>query len=1091
MRDLFIGVQGAMGLQAGLSGLVRLNDAINLTNARLRQATASMQQFSQAQAQALRLSAETGAGYESIVALYSRLSLTAKDYGLTQERIAAVTEITARALKVSGAEASESASVITQLSQALGSGVLRGDEFNSIMENGGRLAKALADGLGLPIGQLRNLAEQGLLTTDIVVKALESQRAAIAAEAQAMPQTVGASLVAVRDAFGQTVARMDQASGASSVLGAALSALARNMDAVAATGLVAAVSAAAVVIVRKTQSVWASMTATLSEVAAERQAIATSVAHAQARVSYATAELAAAQAAVASASGMQRLSVVQSALIPAQQRLAAAQAGLSAALSASTLAARGLSAVLAFVGGPVGLITTLLTAGVTAWALWGSSASRAADKAREAIDRARDVMQRFRKEQQFGTGDTGAINEGIAAQKSQIADLEAQYQQATLRAKSAKGNVDYAASMQSKADAVAQRLKAARTELTSLQSAQADIARRDAQNAAPGAPTALGRELMRKQFDAYVAQYRDKAGQLQAAIAELQSKAKAAGLSQDSAEYQKALAAVRAKFAPKGTGGAGLSSGAELSAIRAQADAEFALLKDGLARAQTAYDDALGEHLVSIKGYYAAKTALDQQAIDADIARTRAQLDAQQGIAATGKTENDRLRARGEVSKLEADLIVLNNKRADVETANAAKAAQAESRLADALAKVREELAQATGAQTDADRRAAIASQYADLRRQLVAEGQDTALVDKLIDVKAAQANLNALQAKWQQTLQAMRDAQQAVNLQQQAGLLTPAQATAQTAGIQRQGAVTLQGLLPGMEAAAQAIGPEQVAHIQAWRNELAQAQQVADQMAPVWNDIGSTFSSALQGMVQGTQTWAQAVGSLFKGVSDAFLKHVVIDPFQQWVAQQAKMLTMKLGFSQQEQAMNTATAAQTVAAKTAETTTVVSANAAQAGSGAASALAGIPYVGPALAVAGMAAMVAAVMALLGKGFATGGLVRGPGTGTSDSIPARLSAGEYVVRAAAVRQIGTGALDAINGLKRPPSVVSGRMAFAAGGLVPAAAPDAAAHPQAPGVRIINAIDPSITADYMNSPSGEKVVLNIISRNARAVRSALG
>lgn len=1089
MRDLFLSVQAAMGLQSGLSGLVRINDAVNLTNARLRQATTSVQQFSQAQAQALRLSAETGAGYESIVALYSRLSLTAKDYGLTQERIAAVTEITARALKVSGAAASESASVITQLSQALGSGVLRGDEFNSIMENGGRLAKALADGLGLPIGQLRSLAEQGLLTTDIVVKALESQRAAIAAEAQAMPQTVGASLVAVRDAFGQTVARMDQASGASSLLGSALGALARHMDAVAATGLTAAMAAAAAAIARKTQAALQSAGAMLSEMAAERQAIATSIAHTQARVSYAQAELAAAQAAVASASGMQRLSVVQSTLVPAQQRLAAAQAGLATALSASTVAARGLSAVLAFVGGPIGLITALLSAGVTAWALWGSSASRAADKAREAIDRARDVMQRFRKEQQFGTGDTGAINEGIAAQKTQIAALEAQVQQARQRAASAKGNIDYAAAMQAQADAAASRLKSARAELAALQTTQADIARRDAQSSAPGAPTALGRELMKKQFDAYVAQYRDKAGQLQAAIAELQAKAKAAGLSQDSAEYQKALAAVRAKFAPKG--GAGIAPGAELSAIRAQADAEFALLKDGLARAQTAYDVALDQHLVSIKGYYAAKTALDQQAIDADINRIRAQLDAQRQIAATGKAESDRIRARGEVSKLEADLINLNNKRADVETANAAKAAQAEQKLAVALRQARTELAQLTGTETAADRRTAIAAQYADLRTQLAAEGQDTALIDRLIDVKAAQANLNALQAKWQQTLQAMRDAQQAVSLQQQAGLLTPAQATQQTAAIQQTGAGELAGLLPGMEAAAQAIGPEQVAHIQAWRNELTAAQQVADQMASVWNDIGSTFSSALQGMAQGTQTWAQALYGLFKGVSDAFLKYVVIDPFQQWVAQQARMLAMKLGFSQQEQALNTATAAQTVAAKTAETTTVVSANAAQAGSGAASALASIPYVGPALAVAGMAAMVAAVMALLGKGFATGGLVRGPGTGTSDSIPARLSAGEYVVRAAAVRQIGTGALDAINGLKRSPGIVSGRMAFAAGGLVPAAAPADGAAPQAPGVRIINAIDPALTADYLNSPAGEKVVLNIISRNPRAVRSALG
>ncbi len=127
-----------------------------------------------------------------------------------------------------------------------------------------------------------------------------------------------------------------------------------------------------------------------------------------------------------------------------------------------------------------------------------------------------------------------------------------------------------------------------------------------------------------------------------------------------------------------------------------------------------------------------------------------------------------------------------------------------------------------------------------------------------------------------------------------------------------------------------------------------------------------------------------------------------------------------------------------------------------------------------------------------GKGFklfAGGGYVSGPGTATSDSIPARLSAGEYVIRAAAVKQFGVSFLDAINGLKRAPRVLgAGGLAFAAGGLVP----QAAAAPQAlQAIQIVNSLDPSVTLDHLQSAAGARIILNTISANPRAVRAALG
>ena len=545
---------------------------------------------------------------------------------------------------------------------------------------------------------------------------------------------------------------------------------------------------------------------------------------------------------------------------------------------------------------------------------------------------------------------------------------------------------------------------------------------------------------------------------------------------------------------PKAVKPAQDTTGAQTTLMKAQLDAEFALLKDGLTRQQTALDAALEDRLVSVRDYYTQKTAIEQREIDAEIARKQQELARSQQVATTGKSENDRLRSKAEVAKAEADLITLNNRRTDIELANARKAAQAERELADALAQAREELAQITSTATDADRQAAIERSYRDLRARLAAESDadGVSLVDRLINVKAAQANLAALEAQWRQVTERLRNAQEAIQAQQQAGLLTEAQARQQIVALQQQSATEMERLLPTMQQAAQAIGPDAVIRVQAWRNELDRTKLTVDEMAPLWNRIGESFGGALNGMITGAQTWRSALSSIFQQVADAFLQQIVIQPFQQWIAMQARMLALKLGFIQQEQTVDAAASAAKVAQKTTETTAVVSMDAAKAGAGAAASQASIPIVGPGLAIAAMVAMVAAVMALLGgiKKFAGGGLVSGPGSATSDSIPARLSAGEYVVRAAAVRQVGVAFLDSLNGLSAGPRFKGGELAFAAGGLVPEVKVPPAQPQMNQAVRIVNAVDPGVTHDHLQSPAGERVIVNIIGRNARAIRSAL-
>ncbi|WP_454258615.1 phage tail protein [Pseudoxanthomonas mexicana] len=533
---------------------------------------------------------------------------------------------------------------------------------------------------------------------------------------------------------------------------------------------------------------------------------------------------------------------------------------------------------------------------------------------------------------------------------------------------------------------------------------------------------------------------------------------------------------------------------AQAALLKAQMDAELALLKDALKREQTTLDAALEDRLVSVRDYYAQKTALEQREIDAEIARKQQELARSQQMTSGGKSENEHLKAKAEVAKIEAELIVLNIRRADIEQANARAAAKAERELADALAQAREELAQITGTATDTDRQAAIARSYRDLRARLAAESDTdgVALVDRLINVKAAQANLAALESQWRQVTERMRNAQEAIGIQQQAGLLSEAQARQQIVVLQQQSATEMQRLLPAMQQAAVAIGPDAVLRVEAWKNELARTRLVVDEMAPLWNRLGESFGGALNAMLTGAQTWRSALSTLFRQVADAFLQQMVIQPFQQWVAMQARMLAMKLGFIQQEQVADAAASATTLAQKSAQTTAEVSMDAAKAGAGAAASQASVPIVGPGLAIAAMVAMVAAVMALLGnvKKFAAGGLVSGAGTATSDSIPARLSAGEYVVRAAAVRQVGVAFLDSINGLSVGPQFKGGALAFAAGGLVPEVKVPPAQPQVNQAVRIVNAINPGVTHDHLQTPAGERVIVNIIGRNARAIRTAL-
>jgi len=212
--------------------IVQIADAWNMMGARLKLATAGQNEFVSAQKALFDIAQRIGVPIQEVSTLYGKLQQAVRMLGGEQKDALTITESISQALRLSGASATEAQSSLLQFGQALASGVLRGEEFNSVVENSPRLAQALADGLNVPIGRLRKLAEEGRLTADVVVNALMSQKDKLAAEYSQLPATVSQAFQRLQNAFGQWVAQVDAATGITKKLADGLTWLATNLDTV-------------------------------------------------------------------------------------------------------------------------------------------------------------------------------------------------------------------------------------------------------------------------------------------------------------------------------------------------------------------------------------------------------------------------------------------------------------------------------------------------------------------------------------------------------------------------------------------------------------------------------------------------------------------------------------------------------------------------------------------------------------------------------------------------------------------------------------------------------------------------------------------
>lgn len=180
-----------------------------------------------------KVAKDTNSNLDASAELFGRLAASGKELNITNAEALGITKTINQAIQVSGASAQASEASVRQLVQALQSGTLRGDEFNSIMEQSPRLAKALADGLNVPVGALRGLAEQGELTSAKVVQALKGQAAAINQEFGTLPLTTGRALENLNTQWTLFIGNLTGGAQQSSVVAQGINALAENLDTLA------------------------------------------------------------------------------------------------------------------------------------------------------------------------------------------------------------------------------------------------------------------------------------------------------------------------------------------------------------------------------------------------------------------------------------------------------------------------------------------------------------------------------------------------------------------------------------------------------------------------------------------------------------------------------------------------------------------------------------------------------------------------------------------------------------------------------------------------------------------------------------------
>lgn len=225
-----ISAGAAFSVSAVTSKLIKFTDASISMNNKLKLATKSTADLNKVTKELFNTANETGSSIESTVELYAKMERATRDLGVGQDRLLNITNSINKAFSIGGATTAEAAGSIRQLGQALASGVLRGDEFNSIAEQAPIIMEAIQKSTGKTTGELRKLAEQGAITSDIVIKSLEKYKAKIDGDFATATKTFGQKLEIAGNQAIEFVGNNDAIKSAVLASGSAIVFASENLD---------------------------------------------------------------------------------------------------------------------------------------------------------------------------------------------------------------------------------------------------------------------------------------------------------------------------------------------------------------------------------------------------------------------------------------------------------------------------------------------------------------------------------------------------------------------------------------------------------------------------------------------------------------------------------------------------------------------------------------------------------------------------------------------------------------------------------------------------------------------------------------------
>lgn len=225
------------GVTLSIAGMTKLAgatlataDRYKLLNGQLKLVTASEEELIAVRGKLYTLADNNRQGDEATINLFARLSRATQELNISQADRLRLTDLVGKSMIISSASTASAEAAMIQLSQAMASGVLRGEELNSIMEQAPRLAQAIAQGLGVTIGELRAMGKEGELTAEKVTAAIMKSGAAIDSEAAKMSTTIGQAALKIKNSTGRVVESFDEATDSSGILAGGLEDIAQGIN---------------------------------------------------------------------------------------------------------------------------------------------------------------------------------------------------------------------------------------------------------------------------------------------------------------------------------------------------------------------------------------------------------------------------------------------------------------------------------------------------------------------------------------------------------------------------------------------------------------------------------------------------------------------------------------------------------------------------------------------------------------------------------------------------------------------------------------------------------------------------------------------